>query len=122
MRRAEIALWIAAAILAVAVTVVCLTGTPNTVPSEGDGAAALSLDEYGVVTFEVNLNTADRTQLMRLPGMSLETAQAILDYRAYYGGFSDVREIANVPGVTEKMSERWLSYLTLGAGGTESSR
>ena len=122
MRRAEIALWVAAAILAIAVTVICFTVTPSTATSDGDGAAALSLDEYGVVTFEVDLNTADQMRLMRLPGMKTEIAQAILDYRAYYGGFSDVREIGNVPGVTGEMSERWLPYLTLGAGGTESSR
>lgn len=114
MRWAERILWIAAAVLAVTVTVVCWRTTPDDVPEpETYGSATLSLDEYGVVSFRICLNTADSLELMRLPGMTAETAQAILAYRAHYGRFTDVREIGNVAGVTEAMRERWLYYLTL---------
>ena len=123
MQKAEIALWIAAAVLAVTVTAVCLTVTPDK-PTVSDTfeAETLSMDEYGVVVFQLDLNTADRSQLMRLSGMTVEIAQNILDYRAYYGRFWDVREIGNVKGVTEAMCDRWVPYLTLGADGEESSR
>ncbi|MBR3290098.1 MAG: helix-hairpin-helix domain-containing protein [Clostridia bacterium] len=116
MRLAEKILWIAAAAFAVAVTVVCLRSTPDPAPSsETYESATLSLDEYGIVAFHVDLNTADKLQLMRLPGMTEETAEAIVSYRAYYGRFTDVREIGDVAGVTEAMRDRWLYYLTVGA-------
>ena len=119
MKRAEMVLWIASAVLAIAVTVACLRGTPGQIAaSDAYESATLSLDEHGVVAFKVNLNTAEQVELMRLPGMSAETAQAILAYRAYYGRFVDVREIGNVKGVTEEMRDRWVPYLTLD---TESS-
>ena len=119
MRRTEIILWIAAAVLAITVTVVCLTTTPSVSDTASVTAETLALDEHGTVSFHVNLNTADRLELMRLPGMTAATAQAILDYRAHYGRFTDVREIGNVAGVTEAMRDRWIEYLTLG---DESSR
>lgn len=123
MKRVEIILWIAAAVLAVTVTVVCLRQTPNkAADTDAYAAATLSLDEYGVVDFQLNLNTADRSQLFRLPDMTAEIAQNILDYRAHYGRFSDVQEIGDVKGVTETLCDRWLPYLTLGADKMESSR
>ena len=121
MRRTEIILWIAAAVLAVAVTAVCLCSTPGKAIPDGDAATALSREPDGSVAFQLDLNTADRTELMRLPGMTVAIAQEILDYRAYYRRFVDVREIGNVPGVSEAMCDRWVPYLTLGDGGAESS-
>lgn len=125
MRKAEIVLWVAAAALAIAVTVVCWQSTPAIAPGPGaDPSTELSLDDYGLVAFQIDLNTAGQAELMRLPGMTVETAQAVLAYRNYYGRFTDVREIGNVEGVTEEQCERWIFYLTLGApaDGAESSR
>ncbi len=124
MRRAEKIFWLVALTLAALVTVVCLRSTTSrTTESDLYEAATLSLDEYEIVTFHVDLNSADKLQLMRLPGMTEETAQAILDYRLYYGRFTDVREIGNVAGVTEAMCDSWRYYLTVGTeNGAESSR
>ena len=123
MRRTEIILWIAAAILAITVTVVCLRTTPSRpAANETYEAATLTTDEYGVVAFQIDLNAAGQPELMRLPGMTLKIAQNVLAYRDYYGRFTDVREIGNAEGVTEELCDRWVPYLTLGENGAESSR
>ena len=113
----------AAAILAVTVTVVCLRTTPDmSAGKETYEAATLTTDAYGVVAFQIDLNTAGQPELMRLPGMTLRIAKNILAYRDYYGRFTDVREIGNAEGVTEALCDQWVPYLTLGENGTESSR
>lgn len=49
----------------------------------------------------VNLNTATMEQLDALQGIGPVTAQQILDYREAQGGFSDVEELDQVPGIGE---------------------
>ena len=61
----------------------------------------------------VRLNTANRVQLQRLPGVGLATAQAILDYRADNKGFADVRELQNVRGIGRRRFEKLASLVTL---------
>jgi competence protein ComEA len=49
----------------------------------------------------VNLNTATLEQLDALQGIGPVTAQEILDYREAHGGFRDVAELDQVPGIGE---------------------
>ena len=49
----------------------------------------------------VNLNTADKEQLMTLSGIGESKAEAILAYREEIGGFQTVEDILNVPGIKE---------------------
>ena len=50
---------------------------------------------------KVNLNTADKEQLMILSGIGESKAEAILAYREESGGFQTVEDILNVPGIKE---------------------
>lgn len=50
-------------------------------------------------TAPVNLNSATLEQLDSLQGIGPVTAQQILDYREAHGGFSDVEELDQVPGI-----------------------
>ena len=50
----------------------------------------------------VDLNTADATQLERLPGVGPVIAARILDYRDAHGGFRDVEELDSVSGIGPK--------------------
>ena len=49
----------------------------------------------------VDLNTATLDQLDELPGIGPATAQAIVDYRAEHGRFSQVQELLEVRGIGE---------------------
>jgi comEA protein len=57
-------------------------------------------------TGPVNINTADKELLMTLSGIGEVRAQAIIDYRAYYGKFKSVDELMEVEGIGEKTLEK----------------
>jgi competence protein ComEA len=50
----------------------------------------------------VNLNTATLEQLDTLDGVGPSTAKKILDYRTVHGGFGNVDELDQIPGIGEK--------------------
>ncbi len=50
----------------------------------------------------ININTAGRSELERLPGVGPATADKILAYRKQHGGFTSVDELLNVRGIGPK--------------------
>ena len=50
----------------------------------------------------LNLNTATQAELELLPGIGPVLAQAILDYRDSFGGFSAKEQLKEVSGIGEK--------------------
>ena len=91
-------------------------------PRDGDGAgelpaagdqeeAPLELEEAEQQTPQLsapteeaplNLNTATQAELELLPGIGPVLAQAILDYRDSFGGFSAKEQLKEVSGIGEK--------------------
>ena len=57
----------------------------------------------------VNINTADREELMKLPGIGEVIAQRILDYRTEHGPFRSIEELKEIedigPGRLEQIRE-----------------
>ena len=49
----------------------------------------------------VDLNTAPLEDLMAVPGFTPELAQAVIEYRAQFGGFQSTRELVDVLGMGE---------------------
>ena len=50
----------------------------------------------------LNLNTATKADLEKLPGVGPAMAQRILDYRQKVGAFKKAEELMNVQGIGEK--------------------
>ncbi|MFH1397526.1 MAG: ComEA family DNA-binding protein [Candidatus Omnitrophota bacterium] len=46
----------------------------------------------------VNLNAADKQELISIPGIGEKSAQRILDYRKVHGFFQNLEDLKNVPG------------------------
>ncbi|MDR1560625.1 MAG: helix-hairpin-helix domain-containing protein [Clostridiales bacterium] len=54
----------------------------------------------------ININTADKEELMELPGVGQVTADNIIAYRTEHGDFKSVEDIKNVSRIGEKTFER----------------
>ncbi len=59
----------------------------------------------------VDLNSATREDLMRLPGVGDATARAILLYRSNHGRFSSNEELMEVKGIGPKKFQKLKPYL-----------
>ncbi len=51
----------------------------------------------------VNINLADKTELMTITGVGEAKAEKIIDYREQNGGFKAIEDIMNIPGIKEGM-------------------
>lgn len=60
---------------------------------------------------KVNINTADRTALMTIPGVGQSKAEAIIQYRQEHGGFGNVEEIMQVAGIKEGSFAKMEPYI-----------
>ena len=81
-----------------------ITGMSGTAGNTGnafsDGAGADTSSD------KVNINTADKAELMTISGIGESRAQDIIAYRESNGGFSTIEEIMNVPGIKEATFEK----------------
>ena len=62
----------------------------------------------------VDLNTADAETLQTLPGIGPANAEAIIAYRVEHGPFAALQDVANVPGISEQMTEKWAGLAQTG--------
>ena len=63
--------------------------------------------------FVVNINTADKNELMMLDGIGEALAERIIEYRKEHGDFDTVWEITNVRGISQKTLERLYPHITV---------
>jgi competence protein ComEA len=61
--------------------------------------------------FRVDLNRADRAELLQLPGVGDSLAGRILEYRQANGGFRSVEDLRHVRGVGPAVLERLRPYI-----------
>ncbi len=80
------------------------------VPSAQE-AEEMRFAENGGKSGLVNLNQADREQLMTLPGIGASRADAILQYRKTYGAFGSIEDIMKVSGIKEAAFAKIKDYI-----------
>ncbi|MBB2182645.1 helix-hairpin-helix domain-containing protein [Lachnospiraceae bacterium MD1] len=61
----------------------------------------------------VNINTADKEELMTLPGIGHAKADSIIEYRLANGKFMNTEDIMNIPGIKEGLYRKISSYITV---------
>lgn len=94
------------------------------IPTE-DELNELTLSEYmqgdqssqskdGEAQSMVNINTADESALMSLPGIGQTRAKSIIEYRTKNGGFSVIEDLMKVPGIKEGLFSRIADKITVG--------
>lgn len=81
-----------------------VTGSADSAASQGD------TQDQGTLT--VNLNTADQSELERLPGVGPVTAAAILTWREERGAFTSAEELLEVSGIGPRTLEKLRPHLT----------
>jgi len=74
--------------------------------SEWKAAGETGDGEYRPDPAPVNINSAGKAELMRLPGVGETIAERILNYRRDHGPFASARDLLRVKGIGEKKLER----------------
>ncbi|MDE3315068.1 transporter [Lacticaseibacillus casei] len=62
----------------------------------------------------IDLNKADATQLQTISGIGPKKAADIINYRDSHGGFKEIAELKEVPGIGDKTFETLAPQFTLG--------
>lgn len=91
------------------------------VPSRGEvdarapapGAAPAAAAEPGSAGVVVSLNQATPTDLETLPNIGPVLAQRIIDHRDSIGGFTDLGQLRDVPGIGEKTFQALADLVSL---------
>jgi len=61
----------------------------------------------------LNINTASKSELVRLPGIGEVTAERILLYRENVGPFTSIEELGNVKGISKLKLEKLKPLVTV---------
>lgn len=79
--------------------------------STGSSNSGTNATEKTQVTSKINLNTADKTSLMTIPGVGESKANKIIAYREEHGKFSKPEDLMLVSGIKEGMFNKVKDYI-----------
>jgi competence protein ComEA len=80
--------------------------------NSGDGAFAPA-DTFASADPRININTAGRSELEKLPGIGPAMAERIIKHREQHGSFMSVDDLVNVSGIGEKRLEGMRDMVTV---------
>lgn len=61
-----------------------------------------------------DLNEATKEELERIPGISEDIAEAIVQFRDDHGGIRDFEELMNAEGITQNHIDHLRPWMTIG--------
>lgn len=73
----------------------------------------LSPAKKKILSIPININTANFEEFNTLPGIGPQTAQAIVDYRAFHGPFQATEDLMKVRGIGAKKFTLLRPHVTL---------
>ena len=74
-------------------------------------APLMSSGSSGKASDKININTADSSELQKIPGVGAKTAEKIINYRSQ-NPFSSIEDIKNVDGIGDKKFEAMKDYIS----------
>lgn len=88
-------------------------GTSGYSSSPGSTYASDQTASTGSGGGQININTADSSQLQTLTGIGPALAERIIQYREQNGGFAAIEDIKNVSGIGDKTFEKFRDSITV---------
>lgn len=83
------------------------------VPTKDEAASgAVSGKQTGQDT-KIDLNRADKDELMKIPGVGEAKASQIIQYREEHGRFKKIEDIMNISGIKEGLFEKIRDYIKI---------
>ena len=76
--------------------------------AEDDGNA-----ELAALGHKININTADKKELMLISGIGEKYAERIIELREKLGGFTSIEQLKEVKGIGDKTFEKIKNYVTI---------
>lgn len=80
--------------------------------NSGDGAFTPA-DTFASADLRIDINTAGRSELEKLPGIGPAMAERIIKHREQHGPFMSVDDLMNVSGIGEKRMEEIRDMVTV---------
>ncbi len=98
--------------LAAVIFIVCFTASLRATQNTLDFRARYA--SFGFIPSEQPdvsaINSADKEELMKIPGIGEKRAELIIDFRDALGGYTDVRQIMYLDGIGEKLFSNVLKH------------
>lgn len=70
-----------------------------------------SKKEHNLKEKSININSATKDELIKLPGVGPSTAEKIIEYREKINGFKKIEDIMKVKGIGQKKFDKMKPYI-----------
>lgn len=90
-----------------------VTEANSTKAAENIGYDESKSDKLKDLGYKININTADKDELMLLDGIGESYAEKIIEFRESNGGFKSVEQLKEVKGIGDKKFDEVKDFITV---------